>query len=323
MGASIDHWYGPNGSALANQLWGRRTTPDGIRLLETFELSRYLGYPSYDALLRLDMVAPLLKLGSLRLGLSPDAHWVPRDSDARFARITSSAAITINADDWDFMVAPDEMTYRGPGVRLNGSYSISRVPDWLSEFRQRLQLDASAQWTLRSGRTRLEVGPNADVFFFGSDRLVCDYHKLGGQVLLAGGSRVVDVFAVPDCYAADGPGWEVLASAYRWTYARSDTALTLDNYLHLVLQAWAQTRAWERFLIGPELTIRADRDNYMGYWATRITPRVAVAHLWTLMPGCLLVAQVGGALPIGLATHVSLYNGEVAVDARVGLSGYR
>jgi hypothetical protein len=320
LGASVDYWYGPSGDAFVDQFWGRRATPDGVRLLETFELRRDLGYPTYDALLRFDLIAPLRKIGSLKLGLSPDASWVTRTPDARFVRITPSAGITLNADDWDFMVAPDEMTYRGLGVKLNGTYSISDVPAWLSEFRQRLQLDASTLWTLRFERTRLEVGLDADLVCFGDDRLAYDRHSLGGHVLLAGGARVVDAFVLPDYYATDGPGWEVLATTYRWSYNPSDTLWGSEDYLHLEVHARAQTRVRERFLVEPELTIHTDRENHMSYWAARLTPRVSVARLWTVAPGCLLVAQVGAALPIGFATHTSLYNGEIAVNARVGLS---
>jgi len=321
LGGTVGHWYGPCGDASANQFWGWRATPAGIRLLETFKLRRDLGYPSYDALLRFDLVAPLHKVGSFKLGLSPDASWVPRDAGARFVRITPSAGITLNADDWDFMAAPDEMTYRGPGVKLNVSYSISDVPAWLSEFRQRLQLDASAPWTLRFGKTKLEVGPDVDLVCHGRDRPVYQGNSLGAHLLLAGGPRVVDAFAVPDYYVADGPGWEVLAKAYGWTNSTSDTSLESPGFVCLIVHARAQTRAWRQLFVEPELQVLTDIRDHSSYWAPRLLPRVALTRLWPAMPGCVLVGQIGATLPIGFWNHFSgIYNGEVAIDVRVGLS---
>jgi len=282
LGAHIDHWWGTYGRAFADQMWGSRPTPDGIRLLETFTLTRDLGYPSYDAVASFDLVAPLRRAGSLRLGLSPEASWVSSDPESRVAGITPSAGVTINADDWDFMVAPDELTYRGPGVKFNANYSISDVHGWLAEFSHRLWLDASAPWTVRFGRTRLEVGPDAYLFYRGRVRLVRESRSLGAHALLGGGSRIVDVFAAPEYCAADGPGWDVLATMYHWAYTPADTVWDYPDYLYLQLRARVQARMWQQSYIESGLTIDTEKEDGCPMWPPRPTPRIALTHLWPL-----------------------------------------
>jgi hypothetical protein len=322
LGALIDHWYGPYGQAVAGQIWGRRAAADGIRLVETFGLSRELSWPRHEALARFDVVAPLGRAGSFRLGLSPAADWERSNLNTASVDITPSAGLTLNADDWDFMVAPAEMTYRGPGLKLNVGYRIGNLLDRPSRLDHSIGVSASAPWTVRWNRTRLEAGPSIiyHVSYHPNATDDAESRDTGAQVLMAGGSRLVDVFVTPEYYAADGPGYELSASASHWTYRVSDTLRRWPDYLFVTAQARAAARVWRQFYTQPELVILIDKNDDWPVWAPRLRPRIALARLWTVRPGCVLAAQVGATLPIGFHSYLAgIYNEEVALDARVGL----
>ena len=320
---SIDDWYGPYGQAVVGQIWGRRASEDGIRLIETFELNRELNQAYCRALARFDVVAPLGRVGSFRVGLSPWAGCDLSDLDMKYVTVEPSAGLTLNADDWDFMVAPAEMTYRGPGLKLNVGYSIGDLLDPPSKLSHSVSLDASAPWTLRFGGTRLEVGPKISYVYSQSSAMDdAERRSLGAQVLLAGGSRLVDAFVAPEYYAVDGPGYELSASAHRWTYRASDTLYVTPNYVIVDAQARAAARFWREVYAQPELGLDLRKNDVWPVWSGRLRPRVALVRLWTVRPGCVLAAQVGATLPIGFHGFlVGMYNEEVALDARVGLSG--
>jgi hypothetical protein len=121
--------------------------------------------------------------------------------------IEPSAGLALNADDWDFMVAPDEMMYRGPGIKLDVGYDIWDLLGPPSELNHAPSLDVSAPWTLRFGKARLEAGPTFTIVSYQRSTMNAeDVRSLGAQVLLAGGSRLVDVFVAPEYYATDGAG---------------------------------------------------------------------------------------------------------------------
>jgi hypothetical protein len=149
-----------------------------------------------------------------------------------------------------------------------------------------------------------------------------DSRSLGGQVLLAGGSRLVDIFVAPEYYGADGPGYELSVSASHSSYRESDTLWRWLDYLHVTAQARAVARVWREFHAQPGLVILISRNDRWPDWTPRLRPSIALARLWTVRPGCVLAAQIGATLPIGFHPFAPfVYNEEVALDARVGLCG--
>ena len=324
LDVGVDEWYGPYGQTVAGQMWGRRAAEDGVRLLETFTLTRAERDRDFSRF-RLDVVAPLGSIGSFRLGASSQADFRLLDPEVSRVDIASSAGLTLNADDWDFMVAPDEMTYRGPGLKLNVGYGIWNLLDPPSKLNHSVRLDASAPWTLRLGGTRLEVGPSAMLYTFSSSTMDHSGSRtLGGQVLLAGGSRLVDVLVAPEYYAADGPGYELSVSVSHWTLWESDTLRRWPGYLYVTAQARAVARVFREFYAQPGLVILIDRNDRWPDWTPRLRPSIAFARMWTIRPGCVLAAQVGATLPIGFTRYAPFVdNEEVALDARVGLCGTR
>jgi hypothetical protein len=324
LGASIDDWSfdwgGPRGQLLAGQTWGRRTAPDGVRFLETFGLGRDLRRPYYEVNAQLSAVAPLGRVGSLRLGLSPSADGIPYEGGVKYADVTSSFGLTLNADDWDMMVAPAEMTYRGPGLKLNVGYGIWDLLDPPSKLNHSVRLDASAPWTLRFGGTRLEVGPTVILYAYSSSTMDhSESRSLGGQVLLAGGSRLVDIFVTPEFFATDGLGYEATLTASHIHYYESDSLFPMsDNSA-----ARAQVRLAARVLGQTyfESGLEARASSY-AWGQVRLQPRVAVARLWPLARGLVLPVQVSATLPVGLDLedrYRSVDNEDVVLDVRVGL----
>jgi hypothetical protein len=325
LDVGVDEWFGSYGQVVLGQMWGRRAVPDGIRLVETFELSRELGWPRYEALARFNVVTPLGRAGSFQVGLSPSAGYEPLNPGAPSADLTSSAGLVLNADDWDFMVAPDEMTYRGPGLRLDFSYGIWDLLELPSRLSHSASLDLAAPWTVRFDRMRLEVGPSVKLHTYSSSSVDrWESRGLGGQVLLAGGSRLVDIFVAPEYYAAGGPGYELSVSATHWTYRESDTALGPPGYLYVTAQARAVASVRHEFYAQPELVVLIGSNDDWPDWTPRLRPSVALVRRWTVRPGCVLAVQFGAALPIGFGHYFPfLYNEDVALDARVGLCGAR
>ena len=322
LDVGVDEWYGPYGQTVAGQMWGRRLAQDGVRFLETIVLTR--SYRDDDnSRVRFDVVAPLGGIGSFRLGASSQADFSVLDPEVSRVDITPSAGLTLNADDWDFMVAPGEVTYRGPGLKLNVGYGIWNLLDPPSKLNHSVRLDASAPWTLRFGGTRLEVGPSAMLYTYSSSTMDrSESRSLGGQVLLAGGSRLVDIFVAPEYYAADGPGYELLVSASHSTYRESDTLMGWPDYFHVTAQARAVARVWREFYAQPGLVTLISTNYVWPDWTPRLRPSIALARLWTVKPGCVLAAQVGATLPVGFHSFAPyVYNEEVALDARIGLSG--
>jgi len=322
LDVGVSEWYGPYGQIVAGQMWGRRVAEDGVRLIEAFTLSRSDRDRDYSRV-RLDVVAPLGSIGSFRLGASSQADFRLLDPEVSRVDIAPSAGLTLNADDWDFMVAPDEMTYRGPGLKLNVNYGIGDLLDPPSKLGHSVSLAVSAPWTVRFDKTRLEVGPSVMLYTRNSGTMGhSESRSLGGQVLLAGGSRLVDVLVASEYYAADGPGYELSASASHWTYRESDTLRRWPDYLYVKAQARAADRVWRQFYAQPELVVLMDKNDNWPDWTPRLRPSVALARLWTVRPGCVLAAQVGATLPIGFHPFAPfVYNEEVALDARVGLCG--
>ncbi len=324
LGAGIDHWYGSYVRMAAGQIWGSRATEDGVRLIETFTLTTS-EWGSHRCSLKFDVIAPLGRAGSFRLGASSQADFNLLDPGDSRADVAPSAGLTLNADDWDFMVAPAEMTYRGPGLKLNVSYRISDLLDPPSNLDHSVRLDASAPWTLRLGGTRLEVGPTVMLYAYSSSTMDhSESRSLGGRVLLAGGSRLVDILTTPEYYAADGPGYEVSVSASHSTYRSSDTLWRWPDHLSVTAQARAVVRVWPEFYAQPGLVALIGTNYVWPRWTPRLRPSIALARLWMVRPGCVLAAQVGATLPIGFHPFAPfVYNEEVALDARVGLCGTR
>jgi hypothetical protein len=324
LDVGVDQWYGPYGQIVLGQMWGRRAAPDGVRLVETFALTR-ADLDRDNARIGFDVAAPLHNIGSFRLGVASQADFGLIDPGVSSVDITPSAGLTLNADDWDCMVAPDEMTYRGPGLKLDVSYGIWDLLELPSRLSHSVGLDASAPWTVRFDGTRLEVGPSARFHTYSTSEVDrWESRGLGGQVLLAGGSRLVDVFVAPEYYAAGGPGYELSVSATHWTYRESDTALGPPGYLYVTAQARAVVHIRHEFYAQPELVIIMGSNDGSPDWAPRLRPGVALVRRWTVRPGCVLAGQFGAALPIGFGHYAPfVYNGDVALDARIGLCGTR
>jgi hypothetical protein len=94
------------------------------------------------------------------------------------------------------------------------------------------------------------------------------------------------------------------------------------DYVIVEARARAAARAWRQVYAQPELGIDVRRMDAWPAWSGRLTPSVALARFWTVKPGCVLAAQIGATLPIGFHLSPSfVYNEEVALDARMGLSG--
>jgi hypothetical protein len=146
--------------------------------------------------------------------------------------------------------------------------------------------------------------------------------SLGGQVLLAGGSRLVDIFVAPEYYTANGLGYEVLAAASYSTYRASDTLSETSDNARLGVQARLAAQVWKGVNIEPGFTASMWKPAWWSDWVNSIDllPRVALSRLWVLGSGCVLAAQVGVALPVGFHRFPPfVYNEEVALDARVGV----
>jgi hypothetical protein len=132
------------------------------------------------------------------------------------------------------------------------------------------------------------------------------------------------VLVTPEYYAADDPGYEVLVSASHSTYRSSDTLWTWSDYLHVTAHARAVARVWREFYAQPGLVALIGTNYIRPNWTPRLRPSIAMARLWMVRPGCVLAAQVGATLPIGFHPFAPyVYNDDVALDARVGLSGTR
>jgi hypothetical protein len=322
LDVGVDEWYGPYGQTVAGQMWGSRATEDGVRLIETFTLTRAERDRDFSRI-GINIVAPLANIGSFRLGVTSQTDFRLLDPEVRRVDVAPSAGLVLNADDWDFMVAPEEMTYRGPGFKLNVSYGIADLLDPPSKLNHSVRLDASAPWTLRFGGTRLEVGPTAMLYTYSSSTM---YHSesrsLGGQVLLAGGSRLVDILVAPEYYATDDPRYEVSVSASHSTHRSSDTLRRWPDYLYVTAQARVVASVWREFYAQPGLVILISGNDSWPDWTPRVRPSIALARLWMVRPGCVLAAQFGATLPIDFDRYAPYWNnGEVALDARVGLCG--